>query len=46
VQRAIAAQLSHLNRYPDGSAFYLRQALAKKHGFTQDRSCSATAATS
>jgi len=37
VQRAIAAQLSHLNRYPDGSAFYLRQALAKKHGFTQDQ---------
>src|SRR2546430_5694700 len=36
VQRAIAAQLSHLNRYPDGSRLYLRQAVAKKHGFTQD----------
>src|SRR6266850_1231778 len=37
VQRAIIAQLAHLNRYPDGSGFYLRQALAKKHGFTQDQ---------
>src|SRR5436190_2138006 len=37
VQRAIAAQLAHLNRYPDGSGFYLRQALAKKHGFTHDQ---------
>src|SRR2546428_403380 len=37
VQRAITAQLAHLNRYPDGSGFYLRQALAKKHGFTQDQ---------
>src|ERR671931_280560 len=32
VQKAIAAALNHLNRYPDGSGFYLRQALAKKHG--------------
>src|SRR5437868_7170080 len=37
VQRAIAAQLAHLNRYPDGSGFYLRQAVAKKLGFTQDQ---------
>jgi histidinol-phosphate aminotransferase len=37
VQKAIIAQLAHLNRYPDGSGFYLRQALAKKHGFTQDQ---------
>src|SRR5213594_1692626 len=37
VQRAIIAQLAQLNRYPDGSGFYLRQALAKKHGFTQDQ---------
>ena len=36
VQQAIIAQLSHLNRYPDGSGFYLRQAVAKKHGFTPD----------
>src|SRR5919108_2833178 len=36
VQQAIIAQLSHLNRYPDGSGFYLRQAIAKKHGFTPD----------
>ena len=37
VQQAIIAQLAHLNRYPDGSGFYLRQALAKKHGLTQDQ---------
>ena len=36
VQQAIIAQLNHLNRYPDGSGFYLRQAVAKKHGFTPD----------
>ena len=36
VQQAIIAALTHLNRYPDGSAFYLRQAIAKKHGFTPD----------
>jgi histidinol-phosphate aminotransferase len=33
VQEAVIAALSHLNRYPDGSGFYLRQAIAKKHGF-------------
>src|SRR5207245_5804462 len=37
VQRAITAQLAHLNRYPDGGGFYLRQALAKKIGFSQDQ---------
>ncbi|MGH7388819.1 MAG: histidinol-phosphate transaminase [Candidatus Rokuibacteriota bacterium] len=37
VQRAIAAALRHLNRYPDGSGFYLRQALAKKHGVSTDQ---------
>ncbi len=37
VQRAILAALSHLNRYPDGSGFYLRQALAKKHGVSPDQ---------
>src|SRR5499426_561377 len=37
VQRVITAALRHLNRYPDGSGFYLRQALAKKHGVTQDQ---------
>jgi histidinol-phosphate aminotransferase len=36
VQKAIAAALGDLNRYPDGSGFYLRQALAKKHGLTPD----------
>ena len=37
VQQAIIAQLGHLNRYPDGSGFYLRQAVAKKQGFTPDQ---------
>src|SRR5262252_3109562 len=37
VRKAIIAQLAHLNRYPDGSGFYLRQAVAKRHGFTQDQ---------
>src|SRR5918993_4042367 len=36
VQKAIAAAVTHLNRYPDGSGFYLRQALANKHGVTPD----------
>jgi histidinol-phosphate aminotransferase len=36
VQKALAAALADLNRYPDGSGFYLRQALAKKHGLTPD----------
>src|SRR6185436_2310330 len=29
--------LPHLNRYPDGSGHYLRQALAKKHGVPIDQ---------
>lgn len=37
VQRAITAALGVLNRYPDGSGFYLRQALAKKHGVTPEQ---------
>jgi histidinol-phosphate aminotransferase len=37
VQKAIVAALSSLDRYPDGSAFYLRQALAKKHGVMPDQ---------
>src|SRR2546425_8748105 len=32
VRDAIASALQTLNRYPDGSGFYLRQAIAKKHG--------------
>ena len=37
VQKAIRAALAVLNRYPDGSGFHLRQALAKKHGFAPDQ---------
>ena len=37
VQKAIIAVLSSLDRYPDGSGFYLRQALAKKHGVMPDQ---------
>ena len=37
VQKAIIAALNSLDRYPDGSAFYLRQALAKKHGVMPDQ---------
>jgi histidinol-phosphate aminotransferase len=37
VQSAIRAALNALNRYPDGSAFYLRQALAKKHGVSAEQ---------
>src|SRR5690242_1188120 len=36
VQKAIAAGLGVLNRYPDGSGFYLRRALAEKHDFTPE----------
>ena len=36
VQKAIVGALASLNRYPDGSGFYLRQALAKKHGVTPE----------
>src|SRR5438067_11940993 len=34
--KAILATLHHLNRYPDGSGFYLRQLLAKKHRVSTD----------
>ena len=37
VQKAIAAALAALNRYPDGGGFYLRQALAKRHGVGPDQ---------
>ncbi|OGK76880.1 MAG: histidinol-phosphate transaminase [Candidatus Rokubacteria bacterium GWC2_70_16] len=36
VQKAIAAALGQLNRYPDGGGFYLRDALARRHGLTPD----------
>jgi histidinol-phosphate aminotransferase len=36
VQKAIIDALPTLNRYPDGSGYYLRQALARKHGVTAD----------
>jgi histidinol-phosphate aminotransferase len=36
VQKAIIDALGTLNRYPDGSGFYLRQALARRHGVTSD----------
>ena len=34
VLKAISEALAHLNRYPDGSAHYLRVALARRHGLT------------
>ena len=37
VQQAIVAALPHLNRYPDGSGHYLRQALATKHDVGADQ---------
>ncbi len=37
VQQAIAGALATLNRYPDGSGYYLRQALAKKHGLAAEQ---------
>jgi histidinol-phosphate aminotransferase len=37
VQKAIIAALGSLDRYPDGSGFYPRQALAKKHGVMPDQ---------
>jgi histidinol-phosphate aminotransferase len=36
VQRAVTNALASVNRYPDGSGFYLRQALAKRHGLTPE----------
>jgi len=32
VLKAITEALPHLNRYPDGSGYYLRQAVAQRHG--------------
>jgi histidinol-phosphate aminotransferase len=37
VQKAVIAALQTGNRYPDGSGYYLRQALAKKHGFMPEQ---------
>jgi histidinol-phosphate aminotransferase len=37
VQKAIAAALGTLNRYPDGSGYYLRHALAARHGVGADQ---------
>src|SRR5580765_8515856 len=37
VQKAIEAHLVNLNRYPDGSGYYLRQALARKHEVMADQ---------
>jgi len=34
VLKAITEALPHLNRYPDGSGYYLRQALARRHGLS------------
>jgi histidinol-phosphate aminotransferase len=36
VLQALQQALAGLNRYPDGSGYYLRQALAKKHGVSPD----------
>jgi histidinol-phosphate aminotransferase len=36
VVEAIRAALGGLNRYPDGSGYYLRHALAKRHGVSAD----------
>src|SRR3972149_9609987 len=36
VTKAISEALAHLNRYPDGSAHYLRIALARRHGLTPE----------
>ena len=36
VLKAIAEALPHLNRYPDGSAHYLRVALGRRHGLTPE----------
>src|SRR2546427_6910415 len=37
VREAITEALTSLNRYPDGSGHYLRQALAKKHDVSADQ---------
>src|SRR4029453_10303792 len=35
-QKAGGAAIPHLNRYPAGTGFYLREALARRHGVTAD----------
>jgi histidinol-phosphate aminotransferase len=37
VQKAITDALATLNRYPDGSGYYLRHALARKHDVTAEQ---------
>jgi histidinol-phosphate aminotransferase len=37
VLKAITEALPHLNRYPDGSGYYLRQGLASRHGLAADQ---------
>ncbi len=37
VQKAIAVALTQLNRYPDGSGYYLRHALARRHGVAPEQ---------
>jgi histidinol-phosphate aminotransferase len=36
VREALRTALAGLHRYPDGSGYYLRQALAKKHGLSPE----------
>src|SRR5712692_4265805 len=36
VMKAMQAALTHINRYPDGSGYYLRQAIARRHGLTSE----------
>jgi histidinol-phosphate aminotransferase len=36
VMKAMQAALTHINRYPDGSGYYLRRAIARRHGLTSD----------
>lgn len=37
VLKAVTEALAHVNRYPDGSGYYLRQALARRHAVTVDQ---------
>ena len=36
VMKAMATALNHVNRYPDGSGHYLRQAIGRRHGLTAE----------
>src|SRR6185295_8234295 len=36
VMKAMQDALGHINRYPDGSGHYLRQAIARRQGLTSD----------